>query len=162
MKSPTIFFSLLLVSCMACGESLPTGYVQSGGLLWAPIKTKDIWTNIAGSGVCTRENPVGVLGYTSGWRQPTRRNCSHFTLHTPTTPQNCVPRAGFCPTPGRLRLVLPVIMRMSPSTMVVFIAHSFARPSTTYRVFIISGRGNRATDCLCHGRARTRGWSAHP
>ncbi len=72
MKSLTIFFSLLLASCMACGESLPTGYVQSGGLLWAPIKTKDIWTNIAGSGVCTRENPVGALGYTSGWRQPTR------------------------------------------------------------------------------------------
>ena len=54
MKSLTIFFSLLLASCMACGESLPTGYVQSGGLLWAPIKTKDIWTNIAAA----RKNEV--------------------------------------------------------------------------------------------------------
>ena len=47
--------------------TLPSGYIVSGGLTWAPINTQNTWANAAAA--CTAST---ALGYAAGsWRQPT-------------------------------------------------------------------------------------------
>ena len=63
----------------AASVSLPTGYIASGGLVWAPIQGK--WNgayNTLGNGwqtwstTNTACNAKNVAGYTSGWRMASR------------------------------------------------------------------------------------------
>ena len=51
--------------------SLPSVYIVSGGLTWAPItNTRATWSGARDT--CTAMNAANTLGYSTGWRQPTK------------------------------------------------------------------------------------------
>ena len=53
----------------ATTATLPSGYIVSGGLTWAPINAIANWTGAVAA--CTAMNTANTLGST-GWRQPTK------------------------------------------------------------------------------------------
>ncbi len=51
-------------------QTRPSGYIVSGRLTWAPITTSASWSGAVAA--CTAMNTNNTLGYSTGWRQPTK------------------------------------------------------------------------------------------
>ena len=59
------------VAVTAITRDLPTNYVTSVGLIWAPIAAPlKNWANAVAQ--CATMNAVNILGYNAGWRPPTK------------------------------------------------------------------------------------------
>ena len=79
----------------ATTPTLPAGYIVSGGLpplTWAPINTGNAtWSGAVAA--CTAKNAANTLGYSTGWRQPTKDEL--LTLYAN---RNSVTPSGWPPT----------------------------------------------------------------
>ena len=71
MKAVTLIL-MLAFSSTGCGvneKQVPAGYITSSGLIWGPIGTWASWPSARDT--CIAMNTGNMLGYSTGWRQPT-------------------------------------------------------------------------------------------